>query len=106
MQVAPPEQIGLALGAWGAAQSTAAGLAVLAGGALRDAVTTLGETGVLGPVLTGPATGYVAVYLTEIVLLFATLVAVGPLVRRIQDGSVTHEDIGLAARHARHVPSS
>jgi BCD family chlorophyll transporter-like MFS transporter len=31
--------------------------------------------------LTGPATGYTAVYLTELILLFATLIALGPLAR-------------------------
>ena len=34
-----------------------------------------------GPALVGPATGYGVVYHLEIVLLFATLVAIGPLVR-------------------------
>ena len=38
--------------------------------------------GARGPALTGPETGYGAVYHTEILLLFATLVAIGPLVRR------------------------
>ena len=106
MQVAPPAQIGLALGAWGAAQSTAAGLAVLTAGVLRDALSGLAVRGVFGPVLAGPATGYVAVYLLEIVLLFVTLVAVGPLVRRVRDAPVTHEDLGLAARHARQMSGS
>ena len=72
---------GLALGAWGAVQATAAGLAIAAGGALRDVVGELSSTGALGPALTGAATGYNAVYSIEIVLLFATLVAIGPLVR-------------------------
>ena len=35
----------------------------------------------LGPELVTPATGYVTVYAIEIGLLFATLAAVGPLVR-------------------------
>jgi MFS transporter, BCD family, chlorophyll transporter len=35
----------------------------------------------LGPGLTGPAAGYAVVYHIEIILLFATLVALGPLVR-------------------------
>ena len=72
---------GLALGAWGAVQATSAGLAIAAGGAVRDGITTLALRGALGPALTGPSTGYAAVYQIEIVLLFATLVAVGPLVR-------------------------
>jgi len=73
--------VGLALGAWGAVQATAAGAAIACGGMLRDAVAGLAAQGVLGPALAGPATGYGAVYQLEIVLLFATLVAIGPLVR-------------------------
>ena len=37
--------------------------------------------GLFGPLLAHPATGYTVVYNIEIVLLFATLVAIGPLVR-------------------------
>jgi BCD family chlorophyll transporter-like MFS transporter len=72
---------GLALGAWGAVQATTAGLAIAFGGAIRDGVASLAVHGALGPTLTGPATGYGAVYQIEIILLFATLVAIGPLVR-------------------------
>ena len=72
---------GLALGAWGAAQATAAGIAIFAGGALRDAVDHLAMRGALGPGLVDPATGYSTVYHLEIALLFVTLVALGPLVR-------------------------
>jgi BCD family chlorophyll transporter-like MFS transporter len=72
---------GLALGAWGAVQATSAGLAIALGGAVRDVVTSLATHGSLGSVLTSASTGYSAVYQIEIVLLFATLVAIGPLVR-------------------------
>jgi len=72
---------GLALGAWGAVQATSAGLAIALGGAVRDGVTSLAMHGSLGPALTGASTGYGAVYQIEILLLFATLVAIGPLVR-------------------------
>jgi BCD family chlorophyll transporter-like MFS transporter len=72
---------GLALGAWGAVQATSAGLAIALGGAVRDGVTSLAVHGALGPVLTGASTGYGTVYQIEIILLFATLVAIGPLVR-------------------------
>ena len=71
---------GLALGAWGAVQATAAGVGIACGGALRDAVTMLAAQGRLGPALTDPVVGYGAVYHVEILLLFATLVAIGPLV--------------------------
>jgi BCD family chlorophyll transporter-like MFS transporter len=61
---------GLALGTWGAVQAVAAGSAIALGGILRDCV---GASSV---------NGYNAVYLLEIVLLFVTLIALGPLVRR------------------------
>ncbi|RYF39008.1 MAG: MFS transporter, partial [Comamonadaceae bacterium] len=52
------DQNGLALGAWGAVQATAAGLAIAAGGVLRDGVSALAAQGALGPALTSPAVGY------------------------------------------------
>jgi len=74
-------ETGLALGAWGAVQAMSAGLAIAAGGAMRDAITGLAVHGALGPTLNSASTGYGAVYQLEILLLFATLVAIGPLVR-------------------------
>lgn len=73
---------GLALGAWGAVQALAAGSAVALGGLLRDAVAALAERGLLGPAMTGRGSGYVTVYLLEVVLLFVAVVALGPLVGR------------------------
>jgi MFS transporter, BCD family, chlorophyll transporter len=72
---------GLALGAWGAAQATGAGLSILIGGALRDLVNHAAGNGVFGEALATSATGYSVVYQIEIGLLFITLVALGPLVR-------------------------
>lgn len=72
---------GLALGAWGAAQATAAGVAIAMGGAIRDIVGGAAMAGYLGPVLADPATGYSVVYHVEIGLLFVTLAVLGPLVR-------------------------
>lgn len=72
---------GLALGAWGAAQATAAGLSIFIGGALRDAVNALATSGALGEALQSATTGYSVVYHIEIGLLFVTLIALGPLVR-------------------------
>ena len=61
---------GLALGAWGAAQATAAGLAIAIGGALRDVVGALAmNRRSWGEALATPATGYSVVYHTEIGLL-------------------------------------
>lgn len=72
---------GIALGAWGAAQATAQGLSIFMGGTLRDVVGHLASSGVLGTGLSDPSLGYSFVYHLEIGLLFATLVALGPLVR-------------------------
>jgi MFS transporter, BCD family, chlorophyll transporter len=72
---------GLALGAWGAVQACAAGLAIAAGGAVRDIVSMFAMQGALGEALRNPATGYSFVYHIELALLFATLIALGPLVR-------------------------
>lgn len=73
--------IGLALGAWGAVQSTAAGLAMFFGGALRDLVTQLTASGAFGSAFAAPSVGYSVVYHVEMLFLFITLIAVGPLVR-------------------------
>jgi BCD family chlorophyll transporter-like MFS transporter len=72
---------GLALGAWGAVQASCAGLAIALGGAVRDGITSLATHGALGAGMAGASTGYSFVYHIEIGLLFATLIAVGPLVR-------------------------
>jgi BCD family chlorophyll transporter-like MFS transporter len=72
---------GLALGAWGAVQASAGGIAVALGGALRDVIAGLATQGALGPAMSGPGIGYSFVYHIEIALLFVTLVAIGPLVR-------------------------
>ncbi|CAN5866772.1 BCD family MFS transporter [soil metagenome] len=72
---------GIALGAWGAVQASATGLAIGLGGAIRDGVSYLAANGTLGPAVSGPSIGYSVVYYLEIVLLFGTLMAIGPLVR-------------------------
>ncbi len=81
MSLAQNGQSGLALGAWGAVQATATGVAIALGGAIRDSVSALAALGALGPAFDGPAAGYGVVYHIEIGLLFATLAAIGPLVR-------------------------
>jgi MFS transporter, BCD family, chlorophyll transporter len=72
---------GFALGAWGGVQATAAGLAIGLSGVLRDMVSGLAEQGALGNAFSGPAAGYIVVYQIEIILLFATLAVIGPMVR-------------------------
>ncbi len=71
MQLAPKNQSGLALGAWGAVQATGAGVAIALGGIVRDVVAAHSTS----------RAGYVAVYSIEIVLLLAAVVAMAPLIR-------------------------
>ncbi len=88
---------GLALGAWGAVQATAAGAAIAIGGALRDAVNGLVAQGMFDAALSNPSAGYMVVYHLEIALLFATLVVIGPLVRgRRQVTAPPSTGLGLA----------
>jgi BCD family chlorophyll transporter-like MFS transporter len=87
----------MALGAWGAVQASAAGAAIFAGGALRDIVNALAARDVFGPGLMAPQAGYSFVYHLEIALLFATLVAIGPLVRVVRyTPAPSAERFGLA----------
>jgi BCD family chlorophyll transporter-like MFS transporter len=90
---------GVWLGAWGAAQATAGGLAIALGGGLRDLAGHLAMSGRLGEALATPAAGYSVVYHTEIALLFVTLIVLGPLVRtsnRIPSPNGGPGKIGLA----------
>ena len=89
--------VGLALGAWGAVQSAAAGLAMFIGGALRDVVSGVTTQGLWGPAMTDPSVGYSMVYHVEMLFLFITLVAIGPLVkRRTVFSPVVPPTLGLA----------
>jgi BCD family chlorophyll transporter-like MFS transporter len=79
MNLAPPHQTGLALGTWGAVQASAAGLAIALGGIIRDVVASTVPQSSLGA-----AAGYTFVYGIEVVLLFAALVTMIPLIRPAQ----------------------
>ncbi len=83
---------GLALGAWGAAQATAAGLAIALGGSIRDWTGAIAMSGAWGEGMVTPAVGYSFVYHIEIGLLFVTLAILGPLVR--QSGPLTTTETG------------
>ncbi len=87
---------GLALGAWGAAQATAAGVSIFAGGAIRDIVNAAATRGALGEALTSNATGYSVVYHVEIGFLFITLIALGPLVKVRPVSQAKAGPVGLA----------
>jgi MFS transporter, BCD family, chlorophyll transporter len=80
MELQRAEQNGLAMGAWGAVQATAMGLAVIGGGVIRDLSAFLAQGGRFGPGFMGPSAGYMLVFQLEIVALFLAMVALGPLV--------------------------
>lgn len=84
MRRAPRAQIGLALGAWGAVQATAAGIAIAAGGIIRDLILALpGGEGF------DAATPYIPVFLLEAVFLVAALCVIWRLDR------ATPRDLGI-----------
>ncbi|MBB3033778.1 BCD family MFS transporter [Alteriqipengyuania lutimaris] len=85
MARAQGEGAGLALGAWGAVQASCAGVAIAVGGTLRDIISQTASAGGLSGALNNPAAGYGSVYIIEIILLLAALVALGPLVARRRD---------------------
>jgi BCD family chlorophyll transporter-like MFS transporter len=75
MRSAPTEQIGLSLGAWGAVQTTAAGVAIAVGGVVRDALQVSGMTG------QAAAYPYIPVFTLEAVLLLLTVIVAWPMLR-------------------------
>ncbi|MBO0905400.1 BCD family MFS transporter [Jiella sonneratiae] len=89
---------GLALGAWSAVQAVALGLAVAFGGFARDAVAGLAAAGWLGRAFESPASGYSVVYCVEILLVFAALACLGPLVKpqRVEPRAAPAGRFGLA----------
>ncbi len=87
---------GMALGAWGAVQASAAGLGIALGGIIRDGV---GSTLHGASTLADRAGGYAAVYAAEIVLLVLTLIVLGPVVGRLRNPA-DPDRTGAAARFA------
>ncbi len=71
MRSAPRAQVGLALGAWGAVQATAAGIAVALGGAIRDIITALP-----GADSFRPETPYTPVFALELLFLVLAIGAI------------------------------
>ena len=72
MNGAPEHEAGLALGAWGAAQATAAGVAIACGGLLRDLLAIAGL---------GPSGAYQGVFGLEVLLLLGSLLLAAPMLR-------------------------
>ena len=81
MAQASEDGAGLALGAWGAVQVTAIGIAMAVGGALRDGASWMVKSSGFGNGFEGTSIGYASVYHLEIILLFAAIAVIGPLAR-------------------------
>lgn len=75
MRSAPRDQIGLALGAWGTVQTTAAGVAIAVGGIIRDVLASAPAAGA------SAADPYIPVFGLEIALLLLALIVALPLLR-------------------------
>ena len=81
---APPNQIGLALGAWGAVQATCAGLGVALAGIVRDLLVAYpGPAGLL------PQTPYNVVFGIEMLFLALAILIAIPVGRKL--GQHTHD---------------
>lgn len=80
MGLAKDGSAGMALGAWGAVQASAAGLGIALGGLIRDGMTQIAMSSAMGTTLADRGTGYGAVYTLEVVLLLVTLLVLGPIV--------------------------
>lgn len=92
MGLAEGEHSGLALGAWGAVQATASGVAIAMGGALHDLFVDVAAHGAFGAAMTAPAAAYGIVYGLEILMLLATLPAILALALR----PMAHQTAGEA----------
>jgi BCD family chlorophyll transporter-like MFS transporter len=96
MEMAHSKHAGMVLGAWGAVQATASGIAMAFGGVARDVVGGLATQGHLGEVMVSDVTGYNFVFQTEMVMMFVVLIALGPLVSRRPALAPKSRGLGLA----------
>ncbi|MEM7470089.1 MAG: PucC family protein [Pseudomonadota bacterium] len=76
MRAAPSDRIGLALGAWGAAQACAAGLGVALAGIVRDVIV-----GLQGPAGNAAALPYNTVFGIEAFSLLVAIIVLWPMVQ-------------------------
>ena len=86
MNLAPKGQAGLALGAWGAVQASAAGIAIALGGIIRDVIAGA-DFSAAWPA----ATGYTIVYSLEILFLFLAIAVMLPVLGHRTIGVVREE---------------
>jgi BCD family chlorophyll transporter-like MFS transporter len=89
MNRAPSQQVGLALGAWGAVQATSTGAAMALGGVVRDLV----DAAMTGSDVASRSSGYVVVYSLEIALLLVTCAVMFRLWR--QDAHASPDRLGI-----------
>jgi BCD family chlorophyll transporter-like MFS transporter len=91
MRSAPREQIGLSLGAWGAVQTTAAGISIAVGGVIRDTlqVADVGAAGTAHP--------YIPVFALEAALLLVAVAVAWPLRGRGMDKEASSPKLQLRA---------
>jgi BCD family chlorophyll transporter-like MFS transporter len=83
MNQAPVHSTGIALGAWGSVQATAAGLGIALSGVIRDVVNHVSDQ--------EPALGYYVVYSIEFLLLVITIAVTVPLIQSLgKQNSVAH----------------
>jgi BCD family chlorophyll transporter-like MFS transporter len=85
MRAAPREQIGLALGAWGAAQACAAGLGVALAGIVRDVI--VGLQGATGNSVQTPC--YI-IFTIEALSLLIAIAVVWPMARKVTNRKDIH----------------
>ncbi|MEL7027690.1 MAG: PucC family protein [Pseudomonadota bacterium] len=85
MRAAPKDQAGLALGAWGAVQATAAGVAIALAGVIRDVIVSAPAFAEMNS-----ATPYAVVFTLEMLCLVAALVVARPLVGQTQMGAASY----------------
>jgi BCD family chlorophyll transporter-like MFS transporter len=88
IRTAPAERTGLALGAWGAVQATAAGIGVAVAGIVRDLI--VGWNGNAG---IDAQTPYTVVFMVEIIFLAIAALVILPLVRQNREAQ---ESLSLA----------
>lgn len=84
MRAAPKDRIGLALGAWGAAQATAAGVGVALAGIVRDIIV-----GLQGPTGSAVQTPYNVVFTIETISLAAAILVIWPLIRKATQRNIS-----------------
>jgi BCD family chlorophyll transporter-like MFS transporter len=94
MGIRDATQHGIALGAWGAVFATSEGLSMACAGLIRDALSSAALDGRLTGPLADPSVPYSVVYHIETLLLFGTLVALGPLVRLVRSGAIRRGSTG------------